>query len=176
VLVFLLEYAREQMWHPEIVLWTICVLTTLATLVILWMRGGFDLARAEAFPVLFFLTAVPWPPRIEQPITAALMRWVATVTTSLHWLGIEAQSFRRSHRAEIRVGWNYGGLQRNRSLQAGIMFGLAMGEWFLLLSHPENRSTLSGSHPGARHQSCADAGACPAGGVAWGRVGGSRTI
>jgi exosortase len=141
VLVFLLEYAREQMWHPEIVLWTICVLTTLATLVILWMRGGVSLARAEAFPVLFFLTAVPWPPRIEQPITAALMRWVASVTTELlHWLGIEAQSSGGAIALRSGLVGITEACSGIRSLQAGIMFGLAMGEWFLL--RPSRRIVL----------------------------------
>ena len=92
-LVFLLEYSREQMWHPEIVLWAICLLTVTSTIAALRGLGGNDLARAEIFPVLFFLTAVPWPPRFEQPITSALMGWVAAATAELlHWLGIEAQT------------------------------------------------------------------------------------
>jgi exosortase len=133
VLVFLLEYAREQMWHPEIVLWTICLLTTLTTLVILWVRAGSDLTRAEVFPVLFFLTAVPWPPRIEQPLTASLMRGVAAVTVELlHWLGIEAQSSGGAIALRSGLVGITEACSGIRSLQAGIMFGLAMGEWFLL--------------------------------------------
>jgi len=132
-LVFLLEYSREQMWHPEIVLWAICLLTVTSTIAALRGLGGNDLARAEIFPVLFFLTAVPWPPRFEQPITSALMGWVAAATAELlHWLGIEAQT----SGAAIALRSGLVGITEAcsgiRSLQAGIMFGLAMGEWFLL--------------------------------------------
>ena len=132
-LVFLLDYSREQMWHPEIVLWAICLLTITSTIAAFGGLGGNDLLRAEIFPVLFFLTAVPWPPRFEQPITSALMGWVAATTAELlHWLGIEAQT----SGAAIALRSGLVGITEAcsgiRSLQAGIMFGLAMGEWFLL--------------------------------------------
>src|SRR5207245_10533355 len=96
-------------------------------------RGGPVFGRAELFPVLFFLTAVPWPPRFEQPIVSSLMRWVADTTTELlRWLGIEAQT----SGAAIALRSGLVGISQAcsgiRSLQAGIMFGLAMGEWFLL--------------------------------------------
>src|SRR5450755_2117238 len=68
--VFFLEYSREQVWHPEIVLWSICLLAIISTIAILAVYGGTRLARTELFPVLFFLTAVPWPPRFEQPIVS----------------------------------------------------------------------------------------------------------
>jgi exosortase len=132
-LVFLLEYSRDQMWHPEIVLWLICLLTVSATIAVFWVRGGRALARAELFPVLFFLSAVPWPPRFEQPVVSTLMRWVAAGTTELlHWLGIEAQTSGAAialHSGLVGISEACSGV---RSLQAGIMFGLAMGEWFLL--------------------------------------------
>jgi exosortase len=131
--VFFLEYSREQVWHPEIVLWSICLLAITSTIAILAACAGTRLARAELFPVLFFLTAVPWPPRFEQQIVSALMRWVAETTTeSLHWLGVEAQT----SGAAIALRSGLVGITEAcsgvRSLQAGIMFGLAMGEWFLL--------------------------------------------
>jgi len=131
--VFFLEYSREQIWHPEIVLWSLCLLAIISTIAILAVYGGTRLARTELFPVLFFLTAVPWPPRFEQPIVSALMRWVAETTTeSLHWLGVEAQT----SGAAIALRSGLVGITEAcsgvRSLQAGIMFGLAMGEWFLL--------------------------------------------
>jgi len=140
-LVFLLEYSREQMWHPQIVLWAICLLTVTSTIAALGGLGGNDLAWIEIFPVLFFLTAVPWPPRFEQPITSALMGWVAAATAELlHWLGIEAQT----SGAAIALRSGLVGITEAcsgiRSLQAGIMFGLAMGEWFLL--RPARRVVL----------------------------------
>ena len=133
LLAFGLEYAREEVWHQEIVLWSICLLTAGATLAVFQIGGGKALMRAELFPVLFFLTAVPWPPRLEQPIVTGLMRWVAATTTELlHWFGVEAQM----SGAAIALSTGLVGISEAcsgvRSLQAGIMFGLAMGEWFLL--------------------------------------------
>lgn len=130
---FILEYARDQMWHQEIVLWAICLLAVGSTIAVFRWRAGAKFARAELFPVLFFLTAVPWPPRFEQPIVSHLMTWVALATTELlHWFGIEAQT----SGAAIALRGGLVGISEAcsgvRSLQAGIMFGLAMGEWFLL--------------------------------------------
>lgn len=128
-----LDFSREQMWHPQLVLWSICVAVVAATLVSFAIGGGRAVAVDQAFPVLFLLTAVPWPPRIEQPITSTLMRWVASATTELlHWLGIQAQTSGGAialHDGVVGITEACSGI---RSLQAGIMFGLAMGEWFLL--------------------------------------------
>lgn len=140
---FGLEYAREDMWHPVIILWTICLLCTGLTLVVFRRRGGLSLAKAEAFPVLFFLTAVPWPPRFEQPLTGGLMNAVASATTEvLHWLGIEAQSSGGAIALRSGLVGITEACSGIRSLQAGIMFGLAMGEWFLL--RPGHRLLLLG--------------------------------
>jgi exosortase len=140
-LVFLLEYSREEMWHPQIVLWSICLLAAVSTIAILRLRYGSELARTEIFPVLFFLTAVPWPPRFEQPITSTLMRWVATATTELlHWLGVEAQTSGGAIALRSGLVGITEACSGVRSLQAGIMFGLAMGEWFLL--RPARRVVL----------------------------------
>ncbi len=130
---FALEYSRDRIWHPEIVLWSICFIAVTSTIALFALCGGSALARRELFPVLFFLTAVPWPPRFEQPIVSGLMRWVATTTAELlHWFGIEAQV----SGAVIALRSGVVGISEAcsgvRSLQAGIMFGLAMGEWFLL--------------------------------------------
>ena len=134
-LVFLLEFAREQILHPIIVIWTIAFLAIVLTFAVLWLEGGPRLARAELFPVLFFLTAVPWPPRIEQPITSTLMRWVALATTEvLQWLGIEAQASGGAIALRTGLVGITEACSGIRSLQAGVMFGLAMGEWFLLSS------------------------------------------
>jgi len=69
-MIFGLEFAREQVWHPIIVIWAIAFVPITLTLLACWLAGGRNLLRAELFPILFFLTAVPWPPRFEQPITA----------------------------------------------------------------------------------------------------------
>jgi exosortase len=132
-LVFALEYAREQVWHPIVVIWSIALLTIGVTLALCKTTRGVAFARTQIFPVCFFLTAVPWPPRFEQPITSTLMRWVALATTEiLHWLGVPAQAAGGAialRNGLVGVTEACSGI---RSLQAGVMFGLAMGEWFLL--------------------------------------------
>jgi exosortase len=130
---FGLEFAREQVWHPIIVIWTIAFVPIILTLLVCWLAGGKTLLRAELFPILFFLTAVPWPPRFEQPITAGLMQGVAAATTALlHWFGIPAQTAGGAITLRTGVVGITEACSGTRSLQAGIMFGLAMGEWFLL--------------------------------------------
>jgi len=130
---FGLEFAREQVWHPIIVIWTIAFVPIILTLLVCWLAGGKTLLRAELFPILFFLTAVPWPPRFEQPITAGLMQGVAAATAALlHWFGIPAQTAGGAITLRTGVVGITEACSGMRSLQAGIMFGLAMGEWFLL--------------------------------------------
>jgi exosortase len=132
-IIFGLEFAREQVWHPIIVIWTIAFIPITLTLFVCWFTSGKTLLLAELFPILFFLTAVPWPPRFEQPITAGLMQAVAAGTTGLlHWLGIPAQTAGGAITLRTGVVGITEACSGMRSLQAGIMFGLAMGEWFLL--------------------------------------------
>ena len=132
-IIFGLEFAREQVWHPIIVIWAIAFVPITLTLLACWLAGGRNLLRAELFPILFFLTAVPWPPRFEQPITAGLMQAVAAATTGLlHWFGIPAQTAGGAITLRTGVVGITEACSGMRSLQAGIMFGLAMGEWFLL--------------------------------------------
>ena len=133
ILIFLLEFARQHMWHPQIVLLTICFVAIGFSVVALRIAGGAALARAEIFPFFFFLTAVPWPARFEHPVTSTLMRWVAAATAEfLHWLGVEAETSGGAIALRTGLVGITEACSGVRSLQAGIMFGLAMGEWFLL--------------------------------------------
>jgi exosortase len=128
-----LEFAREQVWHPMAVIWTIAFVPITLTFALCWLVGGTSLLCAELFPVLFFLTAVPWPPRFEQPITTGLMQAVAAATTGLlHWFGVPAQTAGGAITLRNGIVGVTEACSGIRSLQAGTMFGLAMGEWFLL--------------------------------------------
>src|SRR5436190_2510324 len=90
-IIFGLEFTREQVWHPIIVIWTIAFIPITLTLFVCWFTGGKTLLLAELFPILFFLTAVPWPPRFDLPITAGPTLAICVTTTSLlHWFGIPA--------------------------------------------------------------------------------------
>ncbi len=130
--VFALEFSRTQVWHFVVVIWLIAMLPVAATLWLL-RRQRSPLFTAAVFPLLFFLTAVPWPPRIEVPVTASLIQMVAAVTTEiLHWLGIEAEAVGGAISLRTGLVGITEACSGIRSLQSGIMFGLAMGEWFLL--------------------------------------------
>jgi exosortase len=130
---FALEFAREQVLHPIIVIWLIALFPVVLTLGFCWLAGGRKFFLTELFPILFFLTAVPWPPRFEQPITAGLMNAVAAATTALlHLGGIPAQTTGGAITLRNGIVGITEACSGIRSLQSGIMFGLAMGEWFLL--------------------------------------------
>src|SRR5215203_2958750 len=132
-LVSAVEFARQQMWHPQIILLFICFSAAAFSFYVFRTSGGSRLTRAEVFPVLFFFAAVPWPARFEQPITSTLMRWVSTATTELlHWIGVEAQASGGAIALQTGLVGITDACSGIRSLQAGIMFGLAVGEWFLL--------------------------------------------
>ncbi len=128
-----LELARQEMWRPQIVLMLICGLAVSGSLALCAASGGYSLVRAQLFPMLFFWTAVPWPPRLEQPITSTLMGWVAAATAeTLHWMGVEAEPSGGAIALRTGLVGITEACSGIRSLQAGIMFGLAIGEWFLL--------------------------------------------
>ncbi|MES2571878.1 MAG: exosortase/archaeosortase family protein, partial [Verrucomicrobiota bacterium] len=104
-------------------------LVTLFTLAFLAHRGGWILAWRLAFPVLFIFCAVPWPPRLEQPLIQGLMRMVAIITVeALQWLGIAA--IRTGNLVSLTGGTidiaeACSGI---RSLQSMLMAALALGE------------------------------------------------
>ncbi len=171
--VFGLEYARLQVWRPQVVLTAICFGAIFWTFLVLWSHGGFPLLRRQLFPVLFFLTAVPWPPRFEQPLTSALMVGVAQATVELlHWSGIEAKQAGGAIALSTGLVGVTEACSGIRSLQAGIMFGLAMGEWFLLGVGRRLRSPGGGHRARAGDESRAHPRLVPAGGVAWRGRGG----
>src|ERR1700730_6010206 len=51
---FALEYSRDQIWHPEIVLWSICLIAVTLTIGIFALCGGAALARSRLVPGLVF--------------------------------------------------------------------------------------------------------------------------
>ena len=57
-----------------------------------WL-GGRRFLKSVAFPILLFLTAVPWPARIEQPLIQNMMITVAQMVTELLlWLSVPVES------------------------------------------------------------------------------------
>ena len=103
------------------------------TLCLITLEGGLPWLKHFAFPVLFFLIAVPWPRNLEQSMMSFLMSWNATTTVEiLHWLGYEA--VRQGNLIVIPAGVL--GVEEAcsgvRSLQSGLMVALFFGEIFRL--------------------------------------------
>jgi len=99
------------------------------TLLYLWCVGGTPWVRHFAFPIAFFLVAVPWPTALEVPIIQGLMRSVADVAAETAMLlGIPAQvegNLIRLSTGLVGVNEACSGI---RSLQTSLMIGLLFGE------------------------------------------------
>lgn len=103
------------------------------TLALLYLSGGTPWLRHFAFPVLFFLVAVPWPRAHESAIMSWLMlRNSAFCVEALQWMGYAAEQ--RGNL--IAIPGSLLGVEEAcsgiRSLQSNIMVALAAGEFFRL--------------------------------------------
>jgi exosortase len=103
------------------------------TLCLIYSLGGAPWLKHFAFPVLFFLVAVPWP----RPQENAIMSWLMSHNTglcveALHWMGYPAEQ--RGNL--IAIPGSLLGVEEAcsgiRSLQSNIMVALAVGEFFRL--------------------------------------------
>lgn len=111
--------------------WALALLTVAISFLGLYLAGGRSWARHFAFPVLFFLVAVPWPVRIEQLVIQNLMRIVTAINvTFLQLAGVPALQ----HGNVIEVGAGFIGIEEAcsgvRSLQATLMVSLFLGELY----------------------------------------------
>lgn len=95
--------------------------------------GGFPWLKHFWFPFFFFLSGVPWPSWLEQPLTQALMERNAAVAVEiLSWFGLAARQAGNLviiPSGAIGVDQACSGL---RSLQATLMGALFFGEFFRL--------------------------------------------
>jgi len=101
------------------------------TFIILYFLGGRSWSRYFAFPVIFFLIAVPWPTRLEQPVIDKMSKLNAAVSAaSANVLGSPA--VRRG--VLIETGPGLVGVDDAcsgiRSFQASVMVALFLGELF----------------------------------------------
>ena len=97
-----------------------------------WL-GGRRLAGVSAFPILFFLTAIPWPGAVAQHIQQALMKAVAEIVAEiLLWIGIPVTLQGAQLHMDNGVVGIVEACSGIRSLQTSIMVGLAIGELHLL--------------------------------------------
>lgn len=94
-----------------------------------YFAGGTAWLRHFAFPISFFLVAVPWPVPLEQSLIQWLMRSVTGICVeALSWAGIPAVQ----NGNVIQIGTGRVGVEEAcsgvRSLQTTLMIALFMGE------------------------------------------------
>jgi len=101
------------------------------TLALIYLSGGFRALRQFAFPVSFFLVAVPWPTPAETWIVDSLTRLNAVVVIEImNFFGVAALV----HGNVIEVNTGFVGLEEAcsgiRSTQAVFMLALFFGEYY----------------------------------------------
>lgn len=125
----LIEEATPE-WRP--VQWLLALEITGLTLYAIYLAGGKGWLRQFAFPILFFLVAVPWPTPIELPIIQGLSRMnAALVVEVLGFLNVPAVQ----HGNLIEVSTGMVGINDAcsgiRSFQSSLMISLFLGEYYL---------------------------------------------
>jgi exosortase len=111
--------------------WTMALCAVAISGAGVYLAGGTRWLRHFAFPILFFLVAVPWPTSLEQIVIQGLMRIDALVNVELLTaIGIPAVQLGNV----IEVGSGYVGIDEActgiRSLQATFMVSLFLGEFY----------------------------------------------
>ena len=121
--------ATTPEWRP--LQWLLAIEVVGLTLYAVYLAGGKRWLRQAAFPVIFFLVAVPWPSPIEQPVIQGLSRMnAALVVNVLCILGVPA--FQHGNVIEVStgmVGIN-DACSGIRSFQSSLMISLFLGEFY----------------------------------------------
>ncbi|MFM7819146.1 MAG: exosortase/archaeosortase family protein [Verrucomicrobiota bacterium] len=128
-----LEVYRTEYLQSGFFVWSVNLWAVGLTLAAGWWLGGRILLGTLLFPVLFYLTAVPWPAILATPVKQGLMTQVAQVVAEiLLWIGIPVTlQGAQLHMANGVVGI-VEACSGIRSLQTAIMVSLAIGELQLL--------------------------------------------
>jgi exosortase len=126
----LIEAAVPE-WNP--IQWLLGIEAVGLTLCVIWLGKGPGWARQLAFPICFFLVAIPWPSLVEQPIIQNLTRASAAIVVELlGWVGVPAVT----HGNVIEVGTGMVGIDEAcsgiRSFQSSLMISLFFGEFYRL--------------------------------------------
>ena len=130
--IFPLKIVFESNPDWRLVYWLQAFVVYAATLSTIWYWGGFAWAKHFAFALALMLFAVPWPVRMELPLTLQLMHMVAAVTVeTLNLLGIHA--VQKGNLIELANG--IVGVEEAcsgvRSFQSTLMSAFFLGELFL---------------------------------------------
>ena len=131
LLVLPIRFLAEANPDWRLLSWALAIVVVGLTLSFLYLMGGRAWLRHFAFPIVFFLVAVPWPVRIEQVVIQDLMRMVTAINvTFLQLAGVPALQ----HGNVIEVGSGFIGIEEAcsgvRSLQATLMISLFLGELY----------------------------------------------
>jgi len=124
----LVEEATPE-WRP--IQWMLGLQIIGLTLYAVYLAGGKGCLRMVAFPVVFFLVAIPWPTAIEAPIIQGMSRMnAAMVVDVLDVLGVPAIQ----HGNVIEVSTGMVGINDAcsgiRSFQSSLMISLFLGEYY----------------------------------------------
>jgi exosortase len=133
VLLFPVRFIAEANPDWRLLSWVLALIAVTISLCIVFLAGGRPWLHHFAFPLLFFLVAVPWPVQAEQVIIQNLMRAVTAINVSLlNIVGVPALQ----HGNVIEVGSGLIGIEEAcsgvRSLQATLMISLFLGELYSL--------------------------------------------
>jgi exosortase len=138
----LLEEAVPE-WRP--IGWLLAIETIGLTLYAIFLLKGKAGVARFAFPICFFLTAVPWPTAFEQPIIQHLSRINAAIVVNvLGIIGVPAIQ----HGNVIEISTGMVGINDAcsgiRSLQSSLMISLFLGEYYFMKSRRRVLLVLAG--------------------------------
>lgn len=111
--------------------WAFALTAVCITAICIFLAGGHSWLRHFAFPIVFFLVAVPWPTHFEQFVVQNLMHAVTAINVSfLNIAGVPAVQ----QGNVIEVGAGLIGIEEAcsgvRSFQATLMVSLFLGELY----------------------------------------------
>jgi exosortase len=132
-----LRFVAEANPDWRLISWAVTLVVIALTLSCLFLTGGLPWLRHFAFPIVFFLVAVPWPVHFEQVVVQNLMRAVTGINVALlNSVGIPALQLGNV----IEVGAGLIGIEEAcsgvRSLQATLMISLFLGELYAFKIRP----------------------------------------
>ncbi len=131
--IFPFEILRHDFFFNRMDAWVLAITSIFLTLLVAGWMGGPGVRKALTFPVMFFLSSMPWPYRWESQITISLMTVVSDLTAELLRAGGVAAVAQGTvislQTGPVGVSEACSGV---KSLQASLMIGLAVGELFLL--------------------------------------------
>lgn len=127
------RWLQEAAPERALCAWTYGLAAVGITLSLIGLTGGVAWLRWFAFPMLFLLTAIPWPHTMEVLVSNSLMRGTAGLTVEILCLiGVPAAQVGSLVHIETGVIDIDEACSGIRSLQSMVMLSLFLGEMFRL--------------------------------------------